>query len=1188
MHLSSFLGTAKVTFTVLFYTILIPQVNAQIIPDNTLGNENSTVIFNQTIRGTPGDAPGGAATLRIDGGAVRGNNLFHSFQEFNVEVGRGAYFSNPEGIQNILTRVTGENPSNILGVLGVLGNANLFLINPNGIVFGPNARLDVAGSFFATTADGILFENGVEFAASNPQAPPLLTINMPVGLNLRNPQPNSTITNQGNLSVGQDLTLVGGNLNLQGQLQAGRNLTLEAQEKIEVSDTPENPFIAEANNQLLLQANQIQISTENHPNSGFISGENMRFRSPDAVQSSTQYWSGGNFQIEQFDGNLGRLSSPNGTKINSGGDVSFDGYNGSSLHILAGGNVNINQINITRAAQSESTPETVILSNGITPISINGSAQPTVDIRAGTTVTHPRNLTAKTPSTSANINIGRINLTQPNGLIFLSNQYQPNSSFTPGKITLGTINTGPTLLANVDNNTNNLRSGGSVIVDARGEISLTNTVNTSAPFFVNLSALPPGIDLTSNLENFTLELVPQLLPAFNSFGNGGDVTLLAQGNITLNPGSTIESLGLSGGNIILNSQSNVSINDGFVTSVSTGEGIGGDIKVSGQSISVRDFGVVLNLTIGSGQGGNVDLNAVDTVAIFNQGNSSSVSELNNDILNILFSNIPLTGLASSTIGIGNGGNLTITTNTLTIRNPSQNITGITTSTLPNSRGNGGNLTINATNLIEVIGNQTNRSVPFQLRTVFSPLTSADDIPSEQLITTGITTGTTAIGQGGNLEINTRQFIVEDGVSITSSNTTTSQGNAGSLTVNVSESLELRGFAGLLSGSSSSGDGGELTVNAPTGRVILEDGAGIATDASDSGNAGNLTLNAAEVILRSPNNLAASGILTSTSPNSTGSAGNLTLKTGELTVENQGQISASTSGEGAGGTVKITSEQLTVRDQAQITVSSDGEGEAGNLEIDSQFVLLDNEAALSAETSAGDSGNITLNSEEIQLRRNSRISTNATGEATGGGIIINTDRLIALENSDITANAEQAFGGQIAINANAVLGTRIRQQPTAASDITASSQLGTQFSGTIDFNSEFDSSGFAVEFSQEVVDPEAIIAENPCRENQESQFIITGRGGLPPNPTQETINPAVSVGLSDQIPETEPRSVNPIQRRESSRITAEEQPISSLNIVPARGWIRDENGDIILVGYDPTGTQVRRSNSQSQRCNMISD
>ncbi|ERT09841.1 filamentous hemagglutinin family N-terminal domain protein [Lyngbya aestuarii BL J] len=118
MYFSSLSRTTRAVFIGVVYTVQVAQVNAQILPDNTLGTENSTVVPNQTIRGIRSE--------RIDGGAVRGNNLFHSFQEFNIDEGRGAYFSNPEGIQNILSRVTGENPSNILGVLGVLGNANLF------------------------------------------------------------------------------------------------------------------------------------------------------------------------------------------------------------------------------------------------------------------------------------------------------------------------------------------------------------------------------------------------------------------------------------------------------------------------------------------------------------------------------------------------------------------------------------------------------------------------------------------------------------------------------------------------------------------------------------------------------------------------------------------------------------------------------------------------------------------------------------------------------------------------------------------------------------------------------------------------------------------------------------------------------------------------------------------------------
>jgi filamentous hemagglutinin family protein len=186
------------SFTITCSLPFNPPAMAQIIPDNSLGNESSVVVPNVNINGINSD--------RIDGGAIRGSNLFHSFQDFNIDNGRGAYFSNPESISNILSRVTGNNLSNILGTLGVLGNANLFFINPNGIVFGPNARLDVGGSFFASTADGILFENGVEFAASNPDAPPLLTINIPIGLNFReNP---GSIVNQ-SIAVDSEDNLVG-------------------------------------------------------------------------------------------------------------------------------------------------------------------------------------------------------------------------------------------------------------------------------------------------------------------------------------------------------------------------------------------------------------------------------------------------------------------------------------------------------------------------------------------------------------------------------------------------------------------------------------------------------------------------------------------------------------------------------------------------------------------------------------------------------------------------------------------------------------------------------------------------------------------------------------------------------------------------------------------------------------------
>lgn len=653
-------------------------------------------------------------------------------------------------IQNIFSRVTGGNISKIFGTLGVLGNANLYLINPNGIMFGPNARLDMRGAFVGSTADSLLFNNNYDFSASNPTAPPLLTVDIPLGVRFR--ENTGDINSTANLSTPSDLTLQGGNVNLTGSVVAGGNLRLEALDTLTIRDTVENPFFAVSGLDLLIQGNNIDIFALNNVNSAIASYGNLTLKSPNPVIGDAHYYSGGNFRIEKLDSSLGELYSPNDPVIRTGGDVFIGAYEGASLHIIAGGSVTIpGYVLITGADAEFGLQETVTLSNG-QEIFIDGKNTPTLDIRAGV-----REEFIGTPlfegsgldffifpsfsqtATSADINVGTIIFSRnPNdgtqkitGDVLLTNQYQPNPNLQ-GSITLNPS------FGNTAIGTSSFLDGGRVIIDSKANILVSGDINSFA---------------------------------FGQNGRGGDVLFNSVGDIFLFS-SNINVLGSQGGNISFNANNIDIIISLLLSGIQQGLGFenaqGGDIRLNAKENISIDSSLIANgvLTNAIGNAGNTIINTSDLfITNGTQINSNTVSSGNAGSIKINASNSifirgesPLLGTSGifsqvQATGIGDSQGIVINTSTLTL----QNGANIDSSTF--GKGKAGLIDITANESINITGESS-----------LSPF----------VIQSGITSQVIGEGDSKGILINTPNLNLIDGGRIDAS--TLGKGDAGKIEI----------------------------------------------------------------------------------------------------------------------------------------------------------------------------------------------------------------------------------------------------------------------------------------------------------------------------------------------------------------------------------------------------------------------
>jgi filamentous hemagglutinin family protein len=1088
---------------------------AQIVPDATLGIESSVV--------TPLDDVGLPIDL-IEGGATRSGNLFHSFLEFNIDAERGAYFYSPADIQNILARVTGANPSRILGLLGTIGDSapNLFLINPNGIIFGQNAQLNVEGSFVATTANSLMFENGFAFSATTPQSPPLLTISVPVGLQYGGNA--ASIETQGSrLQVpdGKTLALVGGNLQLNSTL-------LEAPEgRVELAGVSGSGAIGlEVNNSnLRLSVPQGIARTDVSVNGSVI-------RSLGDGGSITIY--ARNLTIDRssvragFDSDFGfngtqagdiTLDATGEVKLGQGSRVANDVFpdstgNGGNIYIRASSvslkdDAQISDITYGRGNAGKIVIQainSVSLAGKLTGILSNVGSEAVGqggDINIQTGSLSIKDGAALTASTFGQGDAGNITVQADQSILLVNGQIQ------------STVQEGA-------------RGRGGAINIQAGSLSLDDGA------FVDSSVLGQGRGGNIKIQVGSLSLTGDAALSAATFGQGnaGDIFVVVNDSFAL-------------------TNSNIFTVVGF-----GGVGQGGNINIQANSLSLMDESLIANNTFGQGNSGRIQVQTNNSISLTgHSGIASGVYERavgdGGDILigTRLLSLTEGSQLFAGTFGKGNSGNIQVeAANSINLAGvaPDGFSGGLFTSTETGATGRGGDIRV-STGTLRVSDGAVLSAItgtPFKGGSIDVHANILEVTNGGQLLTTAFNSG-----DAGNITVN-----ATDHVSLAGSDSTF----ATRLTLFGSDVVDNDGPAsGLFARTEGAGAAGNVIINTPL--LTVRDRSQVS--ASTSGGAGgsiSVRANRFEAI--------AGGQLRTTTAGSN-NAGSINLNVAHsvtLAGSNSGLFANTERGSlGNGGSISITNPRTVVmRDGASVAVDSQGIGEGGNIQVQAGAVTLNNQASISAETASNTGGNITLQVQDLLLmRQGSRISTSAgTAQAggDGGNISIDAQFVVAVpkENSDITANAFTGRGGNINITTQGIYGLEFRPRLTSLSDITASSEFGVNGTVQIDTPGVDPSRGLA----NLPVEPVNVEVAQGCQATGKQgaiEFFNTGRGGLASNPYEPL--------SSSEIWEDVPLSAQEAGNSASASVSPAVPPNK---LVEAQGWLVNDKGEVTLVAEMP--------------------
>ncbi len=762
-----------------------------------------------------------------------------------------------------------------------------------------------------------------------------------------------------------------------------------------------------------------------------------------------------------------------------------------------------------------------------------------------------------------------------------------------------------------------LAGEGTITIDEGGSLSFPSGGQRGDVSIINQAKISVlaggGGDIAINAQN--LEISGESLLA-SGIGRGlgmqgakaGNISLNATGAITITASSIQNNVNLGtqeqpaaigdGGDIIIKAGSTLATDKAYITAVTFGQGNGGNIIIKANTVSLTNGTYVDSFTGGIGNAGNIEINSKDNFVITGSRISSSAifkdSGDAGDISIVSDGSIFIHGntrIGNSNFFSGNAGNIDLNAkDSISIVN--SRIFSNSFDTNKSGSGFAGTITIKA-------GNSFALSSESEITS--ATLSEAQESESGSrwgtiLIDAGSVSlsdrailSTTAYGvvAGGDIRIQTQTLSLTDGSRITAESV--GSGKAGNIIVNAAKSVTLSGFAplefeqgwpffgGMSSGlfanteTLNSGAGGNIEVN--TGNLQITNGAVISARTQSSDPGGNISVNVDNLNITEGGQIIATAL-------SSGNAGNITvIAKDRITISGSDRTFTDRFNAVKQAYPELDTMSIIATDNAasSLSVNNQGIGAGGNIILEARQIRLENglenEVAIAAETASGNGGNIQLKAPDlILLRRNSNISTTAGSKGAGGdggNITINTSNLVALENSDITANAFAGKGGRVLITAQAIFGAQSRTEETPKSDITAISQIGgPELSGTVELNTpDVDPSSGLIELPQTVVDISGL-SDRRCSPNaQQSSFVVTGRGGLPPSPTEPLDDNPYLVDLVNINPQPQ------VNRAGSQQVSRGESP-QIAEIVEAQGWIINDKGQVVLVANPPNVTPHR--------------